>query len=293
MKKTFLLLFWTILTLEVARAQDYTFRVLATKGTSQVKTGGAWQPLKTGAKLQTNDELKLDANAYVALVHKSGTPLQLKEKDTYQVSALASKVGPGSSVVSKYTDFILSSNSDEARKNRMAATGAVTRGGDIKILLPKGKAAVYFDPAVFITWEAQPGVTHYVLIVKDLVDTELSRQEVAGNSVVLDLGKDTYAGTPVVMVEVHTQGSAKKSEPYAIKKVATAEYERVKTLLADLGGRATSEDALDQYIMAGFYEQNKLLIDAQKSYHHVLTQLPDVAEFREAYKDFLFRNKLN
>lgn len=293
MKRTFLLLFWSILTLHVALAQDYTFRVLATKGTSQVKTGGTWQPLKTGAKLQTADELKLDANAYVALVHKSGTPLQLKEQDTYKVAALASKMSPGSSVMSKYTDFILSSNSDEARKNRMAATGAVTRGGDIKLFLPKGKSAVYFDPAVFITWETQPDVTEYVLIVKDLVDTELSRQDVKGNAVVLDLSQQAYAGAPVVMVEVHTKGTGKKSEPYAIKKVPTAEYERVKALLAEMGSRATSEEALDQYILAGFYEQNKLVIDAQKSYYNVLKQLPDVPEFKEAYKDFLYRNKLN
>ncbi len=293
MKRTLLLFFCSILTVSVTCAQDYTFRVLATKGTTQVKTGGVWQPLKTGAKLQTADELKLDPNAYVALVHKSGTPLQLKEADTYKIATLASKVGPGSSVMSKYTDFILSSNSDDARKNRMAATGAVTRGGDIKIFLPKGKAAVYFDPAVLVTWEAQPNITEYQLIVKDLVDTELSRQDITSNTVILDLSQPAYAGAPVVMVEVHAKGTGKKSEPYAIKRVPTAEYERVKTLLAEMGSRATSTEALDQYIMAGFYEQNKLLIDAQKSYLQVLRQLPDVAEFNEAYKDFLYRNKLN
>jgi hypothetical protein len=155
MKKTIVFVF-AFLASFIGLSQDYAFKILAVKGTTQVKSGSSWQPIKTGLSLQPKDELKIEANSYLALVHKSGSPLQLKEQGTYKVADLASKVGPGNSVVSKYTDFILSSNTADARKNRMAATGSVTRGGEIKIFLPKGKSAVFLNPSVLISWE--PGM---------------------------------------------------------------------------------------------------------------------------------------
>jgi hypothetical protein len=78
--------------------------------------------VKTGASLKASDEHKLSENAYIGLVHKSGKPLELKAAGQYKVADLASKVATGTSVLNKYTDFILSSNSAEAMKNRLNAT---------------------------------------------------------------------------------------------------------------------------------------------------------------------------
>lgn len=274
-------------------SQDYAFKILAVKGTTQVKSGTSWQPIKTGLSLQPKDELKIEANSYVALVHKSGSPLQLKEQGTYKVADLASKVGPGNSVVSKYTDFILSSNTADARKNRMAATGSVTRGGEIKIFLPKGKSAVFLNPGVLISWDdSKPGP--YVLVVKDLVDTELARYDVEGNSYVLNTQEAIFADVAIISVEVQQKSNPSvNSGPFAIKKLPTADEKRISGLLKEMGNTATSEDLLDKFIMAGFYEKNMLIIDANKNYLEVIKLAPDVPEFKEAYKDFLFRNKLN
>ncbi|HPH47850.1 MAG TPA: hypothetical protein PKU83_12625 [Chryseolinea sp.] len=80
-------------------AQDYAFKVLANKGTNEVKSGDAWQPLKTGASLKSTDEVKLTDNAYLALVHSSGKPMELKEAKTYKVADLAASLKPGTSVL--------------------------------------------------------------------------------------------------------------------------------------------------------------------------------------------------
>src|SRR5690348_6017056 len=79
-------------------AQDYAFKVLANKGTNEVKTGDAWQPIKTGATLQSGDELKLSENAYIGLVHKTGKPMELKKPGSYKVADLAANFNGGSSV---------------------------------------------------------------------------------------------------------------------------------------------------------------------------------------------------
>src|SRR5262245_31834962 len=111
-----------------AQAQDYAFKVLANKGANEYKSGESWQAVKTGASLKPGDELKVSENAYLGLVHVSGKPLELKQAGKYEVTKLAASVNAGTSVLAKYTDFILSSNSAEAKKNRLSATGAVHRG---------------------------------------------------------------------------------------------------------------------------------------------------------------------
>src|SRR5437868_9059048 len=102
----------------VTFAQSYTFKVLANKGSNEVKTGDAWQAIKTGASLKPGDELKVSENSYIGLVSASGKPLELKTAGNYKVNDLEKKVAGGSSVMNKYADFILSSNSAEAKKNR-------------------------------------------------------------------------------------------------------------------------------------------------------------------------------
>src|SRR5689334_14157863 len=82
-----------------AFAQDYAFKVLANKGANEIKSGGAWVPLKTGASLKKDDEVKLADNAYLGLVHLSGKPMELKMAGNYKVSDLETKVGSGSSVL--------------------------------------------------------------------------------------------------------------------------------------------------------------------------------------------------
>src|SRR5437879_13646783 len=92
----------------LSRAQDeYAFRVLANKGANQVKSGDAWQPLKTGAQLKLGDELKISENASVGLVSKLGKPLEVKEAKVYKIAELMSKIGSEASVLNKYTSFIL------------------------------------------------------------------------------------------------------------------------------------------------------------------------------------------
>src|SRR5882757_5974005 len=129
MKKGRLLLVGGFFFLTIAGfSQDYTFKVMANKGANEVKSGDGWQPIKTGASLKSGDELKISENAYLGLVHVTGKPLEVRTAGSYKVADLAAKMSGGASAMNKYTDFILSSNSAEAKKNRLSATGAVHRG---------------------------------------------------------------------------------------------------------------------------------------------------------------------
>jgi tetratricopeptide (TPR) repeat protein len=294
MKKSTILVLVGIFALNLAQAQDYTFKVLANKGSNEVKSGDAWQAIKTGDRLKTGDELKVSENSYVALVHSTGKPMELKQSGNYKVADLASKVGAGTSVLNKYTDFILSSNSAEAKKNRLSATGAVHRGlADIKVFLPENQYAEIYNNNVIVNWEATKGGGPYVVIVKNMFDEELMKLETPENSVQIDRANPKLANEDALLVEVKSKSDGKsKSEQHLIKKLSIARQEAIKKSLAEMGNDVKEETALNKFIMAGFYEENKLFIDAITAYEQAIKLAPDVPTYKEAYEEFLLRNKL-
>src|SRR5882672_5412441 len=190
----------------LARAQEYTFRVLANKGANEVKSGDSWQPIRTGAQLKKGDELKISENASVGLVHVTGKPLEVKQAGNYKVDELSAKVGNGSSVLNKYTDFILSSNSAEAKKNRLSATGAVHRGiEDIKVFLPENQYAEIFNSIAVINWQSAKGGAPYIISVKNMFDEELAKIETPENVTQIDLNDTKFANETAVLVEVKSK----------------------------------------------------------------------------------------
>ncbi|HLZ17158.1 MAG TPA: tetratricopeptide repeat protein [Cyclobacteriaceae bacterium] len=279
----------------LSRAQEYTFRVLANKGANEVKSGDSWQPLKTGAQLKIGDELKVSDNASVGLVHKSGKPLEVKQAKTYSIAELDQKVGSGgTSVLNKYTDFILSSNSAEAKKNRLSATGAVHRGlEDIKVFLPENQYAEIFNNTAIINWESSKGGAPYVVSVKNMFDEELSKIETPENSVQIDLSDPKFANETAVLVEVRSKADGKsKSDQHLIKKLAPGRLEVVKKQLNEEATDLKEETAFNKYLLASVYEEKKLFIDAITCYEQAIKMDPDNPTYKEGYEEFLLRNKL-
>ncbi|HET9486754.1 MAG TPA: hypothetical protein VFO54_04945 [Chryseosolibacter sp.] len=288
--------FITISTL--LNAQDYAFKVLANKGNNEVKSAGTWQPLKTGASLKKGDEVKLADNSYLGLVHNSGRPLEVKQAGVYPVAALESKVDGGTtSVLNKYTDFILSSNSAEAQKNRLNATGAVhrdiTTGAPIKLALPDNQHAGILNNTAIINWDGSKVAGPYVITVKNMFEDVLDQEETPETSYRIDLGTQKYTGESAILIEVSSKADPKQvSKQHLIKKLSPAEQQALSASLKELVGEVNEETPLNKLILAGFYEKNNLLIDAIFAYEQAIELAPDVPTFQESYEEFLLRNKL-
>jgi hypothetical protein len=274
-------------------AQSYTFKVLANKGANEVKTGNAWQAIKTGASLKPGDELKVSENSYLGLVSASGKPLELKQAGNYKVNELEKKVAGGSSVMNKYADFILSSNSAEAKKNRLSATGAVHRGlEDIKVYLPENQFANVYNNVAIINWESKISGP-YIVTFKNLFEDELMKSETPETNFQVDLNDPKFAKENIILVEIKSKTDQKrKSEQRLIKRMNAVDQEKVKKSLVDLGPEVNEETPLNKFILAGFYEENKLFIDAITAYEQAIKLAPDVPSYKEAYDEFLLRNKL-
>ncbi|HNV31083.1 MAG TPA: hypothetical protein PKJ83_18180 [Cyclobacteriaceae bacterium] len=291
-KGRFLLLCGFIALNSLVYAQDYTFRVLANKGANEIKSGDGWQPVKTGASLKLGDELRVTENASIGLVHSSGKPLEVKKANTYKVADLASQISGGSSVLNKYTDFILSSNSAEAKKNRLSATGAVHRGLGIKVYLPNNQYASVFNNIVYVNWDkAQKGP--FTVSFLNMFDDVLLKVETPENSVSIDLNDPKFAGETAILVEIQSKSTGTKSdERYLIKKLSPGEHEKINVAYSDVMKELKDETAFNKLFLAGFYEQNKLLIDAITSYEQAMKLAPDDPTYKDYYEEFLLRNKL-
>jgi hypothetical protein len=290
MKSRWIILFTFSLIGNVLFAQDYTFKVLASKGKTEVKSADTWQALKVGASLSATDEIKIAENAYLGLMHAKGKPLELKQAGNFKVSDLIQRAQSGSSVLMKYTDFILSSNQE--KKNRLTATGAVHRGVKdlITVFLPgKEKADLYGDK-VSIQWITTEVAGPYEVIITDFMDEKLARFETNETSLVVSLNEGKLKDAANILVKVASKKKPNKaSADYAIKKLQGADREKFATMINEFKSTLEPGSALSEYILAGFYEENLLLNDALTAYKEATRLSPDVDLYKEAYSEFLTR----
>lgn len=278
------------LTVYAGFGQQYSFKVLVSKGKAEVKAAEAWQALKVGSTLKPTDEIKVSENSYLGLVDANGKPLELKEAKTYKVSELLAKQGASTSVLNKYTDFILSS--DQAKKSRLSATGAVHRGFKevILVYLPGSEKAELWGDKIGIQWSSDEVTGPYEVILTSLLEDELARFETSENQLTVDLNSGNLKGNYDILIKVVSKANkGKGSKDYIIKRMRPADREKLSKSWEGVKETATEENALSKYIMAGYYEENLLLMDAITAYQEAIKLAPDVPMYKESYNEFLKR----
>jgi hypothetical protein len=284
--------------------QDYTFRIMVSKGENKLKVGGGdWQSLRIGERLNDGDQLQVADQGYLGLVHSSGKTKELKSAGTYNITDMSKTIAAGTqNIASKYADFVISKMSpDEREENRRkyaSVTGAVERGASdaaINIFMPTSVSV--YNPEVMIRWEPIAGEsTTYVVKLKDLFEQTIMVAETSETNYTIDFNDPKLANAIVenlVIVNVSVKGNEDvKSKNAAIEqfnKDATASFEiELKALQSNLGG----ESSINNLILAEFYEENNLLLDALTSYEYAIRMSPGVEYYKEAYEEFLLRTGL-
>ena len=272
-------------------AQDYAFKVLVNKGKNELKTGETWQQVKVGSSLQSHDELRVAENSYIGLVHKTGKPLELKQSGKYKVMDLAAKIG-GPSVLNKYTDFILSTNTGP--KTNLTATGAVNRGDAfIQVHLPKSD--VVYGNNVTINWdeEKEKSIKPYVVVFNSMFGDELYKVETNEHHVIVNLDDKNFVNEDNIIVTVYSKtDQSKTSEDYTLKRLSKADKERIKALLDEIPKDLWEPTALNKFYIGGIFEQNGLLIDATAHFLEATRLAPDVMDYKDDYDAFLIRHNI-
>ncbi len=284
--------------------QGYTFRIMVSKGDNKVKIDGAtdWQGLRIGGKLNDGDQVKLAESGYLGLVHSSGKTKELKKAGTYSIKELSSGISAGSqNIASKYADFVISKMSPEEREaNRRkyaSVTGAVERGdsdASINIFMPTSVSV--FNPEVLIRWEPLEGDHTYVIKLKDLFEQTIMVAETTEASYTINFSDPKLVGAIVenlVIVNVSVKGNEDvKSKDAAIERVNKDGSASFVVELKDLKENLGEQSSINNLILAEFYEENGLLLDALTSYEFAIKMSPDVEYYKEAYDEFLLRSGL-
>jgi hypothetical protein len=279
-----------ILLAQVTYAQSYSFKVLVSKGKAEVKAANTWEPLKVGAILKSTDEVKVAENSYLGLVDAKGKPLEIREARVYKVTELLQRVGPGLSVMSKYTDFILSS--DKEKKGRLTATGAVHRGFKdvILVYLPGSERAELFGDKVGIQWLSEEVTGPFEVVFTSLLEEVLARFETSESQIIVDMNSGNLKGNYEVLVKVVSKANrGNGSKDYIIKKMRPADREKFAKSWEEIKTGTQEETALNKYILAGYFEETLLIVDALTAYQEAIKLAPDVALYKDAYNEFLKR----
>jgi len=284
--------------------QGYTFRIMVSKGDNKVKVGNAsdWQAIRVGAKLNNGDEIKIGEKGYMGLVHSTGKTKELKTAGTFKIDELASAITAGSqNIASKYADFVISKMSPEEkeanRRKYASVTGAVERGADdasINIFMPT-TVSVY-NPKVLIRWEALDGNQTYVVKLKDLFEQTIMVAETNDPYYTVDFNDQKLSGAIVenmVIINVSVKGNEDlKSKDAAIERISEDGSASFVVELKGLEENLGEKNSINNLILAEFYEENNLLLDALTSYEDAIKMSPDVEYYREAYDEFLLRTGL-
>ena len=286
-----------------ANSQDYVFRVLANKGSNQVKKGsGAAQPLKTGSKLMSGDQIVAAQGAYIGLVHRTGKTMELRTPGTHSVNDLEGKVSKGSAgVANRYMNFVMNKMNEEGRsrnyRRNLNATGAVERAtgsAAIKMLLKDAKNPnkVYGNSAR-IRWEEVKDVSTYLITVKNVFDEQLFVTETSETKLDLDFSQSNLSKERFIIVNIQDKENADiKSRDYGIQRLPDAEAKEIKTQLVSLQNELGEESSLNKVVYASFFEENDLYLDALTEYEKAVEISPEVEDYKAMYEEFVLVNEL-
>jgi len=285
-------------------AQSYDFRIMVSKGDNQIKASGSteWQAIRVGARLNDGDQVKVAEKGYLGLVHRTGKTKELKTAGTYDIKDLSSKIIAGSeNIASKYADFVMSKMTPEQREaNRRkyaSVTGAVERGSSdasINIFMPTSVSV--YNPEVMIRWEPVDGDNTYEVKLKDLFEQTIMVAETNDPFYTINFDDPKLKGAiadDLVIVNVSVKGNEDiKSKDAAIERVGQDGSASFEVELKDLKSNLGEQSSINDLILAEFYEENNLLLDALTSYEYAIKMSPDVDYFKEAYDEFLLRTGL-
>lgn len=284
-----------LLGINLGYAQDYMFKVMASKGDNRFKRASQtdWKPVKIGISFNKGDKLMTSKDPYIGLLHSSGQTMELSEQGTFEIEQLASKVGIKKKGISaKYAEFVL--NELENKDNNQLRVSIESRGLGEEIYLFLPLTAMILNPSLVIHWSRLRGERTYVLSVKNMFGDPLIQLETNSNQLTLDLDQEELSTEKLLIISVSLKDDPSVvSNDIGLERLTGDKVDALKQEIAQLNEEIDSDSPLGQVILASYYEAQDLLIDAIYHYQEAIKLAPDVPDFETMYHAFLIRNNLH
>lgn len=281
-----------------AQDQKDIFRVLASSGDVTIFCNNKWSPVYTSNKVHEGDKIKLGENSYVGLIHNKGNTIELKKPGSYNVNQLAEKLTTANSgLAHKYASYVVGemAKSDDKDLNKghykyMAVTGAVERStgaAAIKLLAPNETEVL--NSTITLRWIGIENAKAYVVKITNRFEETVFSQVTSGTVLKIDLNNlGTEEHLHILTVSVKENPKIKSGQ-YALNHINNEKASSLENTLSTLKRELKQETAINKIIMASFYEQNKLFLDAISAYEEAIIMEPEVYEYKLAYSMFLNR----
>ncbi|MBC7487658.1 MAG: hypothetical protein H7282_12975 [Cytophagaceae bacterium] len=284
-----------------AKAQTALFNVLASKGAVKYVSAGSTEEktMIIGKKLFPQDKIVVGENSYLGLAHSGGKTIEIKRAGHYEVSSLSAEVAnQNASVSKKYVDFLageINNNGQDMSKNKykyMAVTGSVERGtDDIVLYATPGVAALVTNGPVTFKWDLNADVKVYVVKLTNIFDEVLYTTELTTNSIAIDLskynfGKDNEKNLFIQVLSKEFPAKV-KSEKVNLKALDSKAEADVAKQVQELKAEQKEETALNKYVLANFYAEKGLTINAVEQFEAAIAMEPEVEDFKASYGEYL------
>lgn len=302
MRSFIIILLVTVSTFAMGQSnQGFVFRVLASKGDNQVKKAADGQKtnLRPGITLMQNDEIIASSGAYIGLMHRTGRTIELRTPGVTKITDLETKLANSkTSVASKYANYVLAKMEGEENNGnyraRMKATGAVERatGNAISAMLPTSVSVL--NPEAVIRWNSVGEDASYIIGVKNIFDEELLSAETTKPYIKINLDDENLANEQLIILSIKVKDNPDLfSTEYGIERISEERKEELMTSLAQLKSEIAADSPLGKLILASYFEDNGLILDALTQYEDIMEQSPEVEDFKALYGEFLIRNGLS
>lgn len=296
MKKLLLILAISNFAVIDLMAQQPVFSVILNKGQNTYGIKNNFQPILLGTSLNENNFIQIEDEGYVALVHEfTGASLELTKSGTFSVKELEGEISKQSNtVLAKYGKYLMKKlNPDEQGNQNLNVTGAVERGeaGLIEVALPKVNDL--FGDQINVSWKQVDDVQDYFVTIKDKLDDVIFTEVVSGNTFILDLTSAKLKDEKIIIINIAAKDKVEiRSPDFGIRRLDSNERKSVGNEFTSLKMVANADNVVDKLLIASFFEENHLIVDALTYYNEALAITPDPDGFNILYNSFLARNGL-
>jgi hypothetical protein len=204
------------------------------------------------------------------------------------VSDLIINVG-GQAVTSlnKYAQM-LSTRLVEGEAEKKVKVGTRSVGSKITVMIPSEESDLFGTKAV-IRWTSADLDTAavYEVVILDILDEVVYRTETKLDSVLIDFNEvESDMGLYVLQVRKKDDPSF-ASPSFPIKHLTGADAANISDDFEPLSTALSQDSPLNLLIIASFFDDNELFLDAQYHYEKAISLSPDIPEYQELYDIFL------
>ena len=261
-------------------AQGFLFKVMAVHGRVEVKgLDGAVTPAKVGFSLREGMTLITSENSYVALLYKTGNVMEVKGRANHLVRDLVEKLPQAKTgVTTRLVNYAISRinevNEDPETnyKENLRAAAGVERAlnGEIKVLLKyQDKSNIFYENQVMIEWLPEEKADSYEVVITDVFSEELYKTTTTNSFQIIDLEQAGITDIRMFLVKV-ISNTGISSRLFRLERSDDDSIN--EQMLVDHTGKSAGEEVM----LALFFEERGLYVDALKHYQQAAQISPDV-----------------